>query len=91
MTLKQMIDELNRLALENGEDTEIILDIEVPSSRYELELEDILINLYVNGEQKIALCGSMEHLQNAQPAKLTLCRFWRGGDFFLKKCTVYLQ
>jgi hypothetical protein len=60
MTLKQMIDELNRLALENGEDTEIILDIEVPSSRYELELEDILINLYVNGEQKIALCGSME-------------------------------
>jgi hypothetical protein len=55
-----MIDELNRLALENGEDTEIILDIEVPSSRYELELEDILINLYVNGEQKIALCGSME-------------------------------
>ena len=62
MTLKQMIDELNRLALENGEDTEIILDIEVPSSRYELELEDILINLYVNGEQKIALCGSMEHL-----------------------------
>jgi hypothetical protein len=61
MTLKQMIDELNRLALENGEDTEIILDIEVPSSRYELELEDILINLYVNGEQKIALCGSMEY------------------------------
>jgi hypothetical protein len=60
MTLKQMIDELNRLALENGEDTEIILDIEVPSSRYELDLEDILINLYVNGEQKIALCGSME-------------------------------
>ena len=60
MTLKQIIDELNRLALENGEDTEIILDIEVPSSRYELELEDILINLYVNGEQKIALCGSME-------------------------------
>jgi hypothetical protein len=60
MTLKQMIDELNRLALENGEDTEIILDIEVPSSRYELELEDILINLYVNGEQKIALCGSMD-------------------------------
>ena len=60
MTLKQMIDELNRLVLENGEDTEIILDIEVPSSRYELELEDILFNLYVNGEQKIALCGSME-------------------------------
>jgi len=60
MTLKQMIDELNRLALENGEDTEIILDIEVPSSRYELELEDILINLYVNGKPKIALCGSME-------------------------------
>jgi len=60
MTLKQMIDELNRLALENGEDTEIILDIEVPSSRYELELEDILINLYVSGKPKIALCGSME-------------------------------
>jgi len=60
MTLKQMIDELNRLALENGEDTEIILDIEVPSSRYELELEDILINLYVTGLPKIALCGSME-------------------------------
>jgi hypothetical protein len=60
MTLKQMIDELNRLALENGEDTEVILDIEVPSSRYELELEDILINLYVTGLPKIALCGSME-------------------------------
>ena len=60
MTLKQIIDELNRLALENGEDTEIILDIEVPSSRYELELEDILINLYVTGLPKIALCGSME-------------------------------
>ncbi len=60
MTLKQMIDELNRLALENGEDTEIILDIENPSTRFELEIEDILINLYVNGEQKIALCGSLE-------------------------------
>jgi len=60
MTLKQMIDELNRLSLENGEDTEIILDIENPSTRFELEIEDILINLYVNGEQKIALCGSLE-------------------------------
>ncbi len=60
MTLKQMIDELNRLALEYSEDTEIIIDIEDASSRYELELEDILINLYVNGKPKIALCGSME-------------------------------
>jgi hypothetical protein len=60
MTLKQMIDELNKLSLENGENTEIILDIEVPSTRFELEIEDILINLYVNGEQKIALCGSLE-------------------------------
>jgi hypothetical protein len=60
MTLKQMIDELNKLSLENGEDTEIILDIENPSTRFELEIEDILINLYVNGEQKIALCGSLE-------------------------------
>ena len=60
MTLKQMIDELNKLSLENGEDTEIILDIENPSTRFELEIEDVLINLYVNGEQKIALCGSLE-------------------------------
>lgn len=60
MTLRQMIDELNRLALEHSEDTEIIIDIEDASSRFEIDLEDVLINLYVNGEQKIALCGTLE-------------------------------
>lgn len=60
MTLKQMIDELNRLALEYSEDTEIIIDIEDASSRFEVDLEDVLVNLYVNGLPKIALCGSLE-------------------------------
>jgi hypothetical protein len=60
MTLKQMIDELNRLALEYSEDTEIIIDIEDASSRFEVDLEDVLVNLYVNGLPKIALCGTLE-------------------------------
>ena len=60
MTLKQMIDELNRLALEYSEDTEIIIDIEDASSRFEVDLEDVLVNLYVNGLPKIALCGKLE-------------------------------
>lgn len=60
MTLKQMIDELNKLSLEYSEDTEIVIDIEDASSRFEVDLEDVLVNLYVNGLPKIALCGKLE-------------------------------
>ena len=59
-TLDELIDKLNALKSEYSGDMEVICEIHEEHCRTEVDIDDILLHEYPNGDQKIAIWAVLE-------------------------------
>ena len=60
MTLDELIDKLNALKSEYSGDMEVICEIHEEHRRTEVDVDDIILNQYPNGDQKIVIWAVLE-------------------------------
>ena len=60
MTLDELIDKLNALKSEYSGDMEVICEIHEEHRRTEVDVDDIILNQYPNGDEKIVIWVVLE-------------------------------
>ena len=65
MTLDELIDRLNNLKSQYSGDMEVICDIDGEDCCTEIDVDDVLVNLYSNGDKKIAICAVLESFEDS--------------------------
>ena len=65
MTLNEFISRLLELKSQYSGDMEVICDIDEEHCRTEIDVDDVLVNLYSNGDKKIAICAVLDSFEDS--------------------------